>query len=360
MTASLCALVALLMSSTPQIASPAAARTPDPNRGLHRWIDFQSGAVEARYRYIEPNDNGTVTNQLQHKQAFRGAFKLDAAGRYTIQSSLGTGNSFTGSWDATGAGTGEPTWDFRVRRLYAQAVPVQGIELATGSFDALRGENSEITALDNDAYLEGYRASVKRPATLYVDEVSLTFAYLGDLAETNVFDRFHRMGDHNYSQVLVQKRLSFGKDERRPTKDEIALSGDWTSLEGVDTLREAVRLTSAALPVIDTVRFENYQRVSGDKAYGFAIVVDRALTRHLTAGGGFGHTDDDFPPVNGDRYGRGKRLFAEARLALRPELTLAVFYTNGVGNDFPVAGNRRFDLVLSYNVLKALQQAHRW
>jgi hypothetical protein len=39
---------------------------------------------------------------------------------------------------------------------------------------------------------------------------------------------------------------------------------------------------------------------------------------------------------------------------------LAVFYTNGVGNDFPVAGNRRFDLVLSYNVLKALQQAHRW
>jgi hypothetical protein len=100
MTASLCALVALLVSSTPQAASPAAARTPDPNRGLHRWIDFQSGAVETRDRYIESSEGSTVANQLQHKLAFKGALKLDAAGRYTIQSSLGTGNAFTGSWHA--------------------------------------------------------------------------------------------------------------------------------------------------------------------------------------------------------------------------------------------------------------------
>jgi hypothetical protein len=360
MTASLCALAALLVSAAPQTASPASARTPDPNRGLHRWIDFQSGVLETRYRYIGSSEGATIANQLQHKQAFKGALKLDTAGRYTIQSSLGTGNSFTGSWDPTGAGTGGPAWDFRVRRLYAQAVPVQGIELATGSFDALRGENTEITTLDNDAYFEGYRASVKRPATLYADEVSLTIAYLGDLAEPNVFDRFHRMGDHNYSQVLVQKRLSLRKDEGRDAREEIAISADWTSLEGVDTLRQGVRVTSAALPAIDSVRFENYQRVSGDRAYGFAIFVDKTLNRRLTAGGGFSHTDRDFPPLNGDRYGRGKRLFGEARFALRPELTIAVFYTNAVGNDFPIAGSKRLDLLLSYNVLRALQQARRW
>jgi hypothetical protein len=359
MTASLCGLVVLLWSAVPQTASPSP-QISNPDRGLHRWIDFQSGAVEARYRYIESSAGTTVANQLQHKQSVKGALKLDAAGRYTIQSFLGTGNSFTGSWDPTGAGTGGPTWDFRVRRLYAQAVPANGVELAAGSFDAIRGESTEITTLDNDAYLEGYRASIKRPAMLYVDEVSVTVAFLGDLTETNVFDRFNRMDDHNYSQVLAAKRLALARDEGRERKNEIAISGDWTSLDGVDTLRQAVRVTSWALRIVNSVRFEHYWRVIGEKAYGFAIFADRAVTRRLTAGGGFSHTDRNFLPVNGDRYGRGKRLFGEARLTLRPELTLAVFYTNNVGNDFPIISSRRFDLLLSYNVLKALQQSHVW
>jgi len=359
MTASLFALAVLLLSAVPQTRSSPSSQTPDPARGFHRWIDFQSGTVETRYRHIESSAGITVANQLQHKQALKGALKLDGGGRYTLQTSLGTGNSFTGSWDATGAGTGEPTWDFRVRRLHAQAVPVKGIELAAGSFDGVRGENTEITSLDNDAYLEGYRAAVKRPAALYVDEVTVTIAYLGDLTETNVFDRFHRMGDHNYSQVLAAKRLSLSRDDGRGRKDEIGVSADWTVLEGVNTLRQAVRLTSATIRVVDSIRFEQYWRVSGEKAYGFAVFADKAFGR-LTAGGGFSQTDRDFPPLNGDRYGRGKRLFGEARLALRPELTLAVFYTNAVGNDFPIASANRFDVVLSYSILKALQQAHRW
>ena len=71
---------------------------------------------------------------------------------------------------------------------------------------ALRGEGSEITTLDNDAYLEGYRVSIKRPSRLLVDEVAVTLAYLGDLNEPNVFTRLDRMSDHNYSQILVAKR----------------------------------------------------------------------------------------------------------------------------------------------------------
>jgi hypothetical protein len=180
-----------------------------------------------------------------------------------------------------------------------------------------------------------------------------------------VFDRFGRMDEHNYSQVLAAKRLTLPRDEGRTRKgegrpDEIALSGDWSALDGVDTLRQGTRLTSAALRLVDSVRFEHYWRITGDRAYGFAVFADRAITHRLTAGGGFSHTDRNFPPYNGDRYGRGKRLLAEARLALRPELTLAVFYTSGFANEFPIAGNRRFDLVLAYNVLKALQNAHRW
>ena len=344
-----CAVAALLFATAPK-QTPAP---PAPSRGLHRWIDFQSGTLETRYRYIESTAGETVANQQQHKQAFKGALKLDAAGNYTIQSTLGTGNTFAGSWDPTGIGTGEPRWDFRVRRLYAQAVPLTGIEVSAGSFDVLRGETTEIIGYDNDAYIEGYRASVKRPATFYLDEVSVTMAYVGDVNQSNVFDRFGRMGDHNYSQVLAEKRLT-------RAKDVIALSVDWSALDGVDTLRQGTRLTSAALRLVNSVRFEHYWRITGDRAYGFAVFADRAITHRLTAGGGFSHTDRNFPPYNGDRYGRGKRLLGEARLALRPELTLAVFYTSGVANEFPIVGNRRFDLVLAYNVLKALQLAGRW
>ena len=350
MPAPFCALAALLLST---LAKQVATSPAPPPRGLHRWIDFQSGTIETRYRYIESSAGETIANQQQHKQAFKGALKLDAAGKYTIQSTLGTGNTFTGSWDPTGIGTGEPRWDFRVRRLFAQAVPLTGIEVSAGSFDVLRGETTEIIGYDNDAYIEGYRASVKRPATFYLDEVSVTMAYVGDVNQSNVFDRFGRMGEHNYSQVLAEKRLT-------RAKDVIALSADWSALDGVDTLRQGTRLTSAALRLVDSLRFEHYWRITGDRAYGFAVFADRAITHRLTAGGGFSHTDRNFPPYNGDRYGRGKRLLAEARLALRPELTLAVFYTSGVANEFPIVGNRRFDLVLAYNVLKALQNAHRW
>ncbi len=361
-----CAVAALIVTAGSLAAPPPASTSRDSPRRLHRWIDFQSGTIEIRYRQIESSAGETVANQIQHKQAFKGALKLDAAGHYTLQSSLGTGNNFTGSWDATGAGTGQPAWNFRVRRLFVQAIPISGFELSAGSFDALRGESSEITTLDNDAYLEGYRVSVKRPSRLHVDEVAVTLAYLGDLNEPNVLTRLDRLSAHNYSQILVAKRRTLaaggtaGITGNGHGRDEIAISFDWTALEGVDTVRQAVRLASHALTLVDGVRFEHYWRISGDKAYGFAIVVDKALARRLTAAGGFSHTDRNFPPLNGDRYGRGKRLLAELRLALRPDLTLGVFYTNGFANDFPVAGNRRLDVVLAYNVLKALQQAHRW
>jgi hypothetical protein len=349
MSASLCSVLLLLLSAIPR--HDAVRQQPVAgNRPLHRWFDLQSATIETRYRFVDSSAGVTTANQWQHKQNFRGALKLDAGGRFTIHSQLGTGSTLTSTWDPTGVGTGDPTWHFRVRRLYAQAVPLTGLELAAGSFDVLRGESTEITSFDNDAFIEGYRFSVKRPAELYLDEVSVTLAYLGDLSQPNVFDRFNRMDDHNYSQVLVAKKFSTA----------VSVTADWTSLDHITTLRQAVRVSTPALAVVDGVRFENYQRIDGDRGYGFAVAVDRALTTRVTAGGGFARTDRTFLPLNGDRYGRGRRLFTETRIAMRPDLTFAVFYTHAVANDFPVAVGRRLDLLLSYNVLRALQRAHLW
>jgi hypothetical protein len=326
------------------------AKTPAAT--AHRWFDLQAAQAETRYRFIETSAGVTTANQWQHRQSLKAALKFDEKGNYTVQSFMATGNSFTGGWDPTGVGTGNPTWDFRVRRLYAQAVPVKGIELAAGSFDIIRGETSEITNYDNDAFMQGYRVSLKRPHGLYLDEVSVTAGYLGDLTTINVFKRFKWMNDHNYTQVFGAKKLS----------KTVALSADWSELNGDSTLREGVKIgTKQYGNVIDAVRFELYQRVdAATTGNGAAFTVERAVNKSLTLNGGIAGNDQNNGGLNGDRYARGKRYFAGSTVTFLPELTLSAFYTHGFNNDFTVANNQRFDLILTYNVLKALQRHGAW
>ena len=325
------------------------AQSPTPK--AHRWVDLQAAQAETRYRFVETSTGATTANQWQHRQSVKAAFKLDTKGKYTIQSFLGTGNSFTGSWDPTGVGTGNPTWDFRVRRLYAQAIPVKGLELAAGSFDVVRGETTEVTNYDNDAFMQGYRVSLKRPHDLHLDEISVTIGYLGDVTTANVFKRFKWMNDHNYTQVFGAKKLS----------KTVALSADWSELDGDSTLREGVTLgTKQFGDVIDSVRFELYQRVDSPTGNGAAFTAERAVNRTFSVNGGVATIDKNNGVLNGDRYVLGKRYFAGASVAIVPELTLSAFYTHAFDNDFTVDNNQRFDLILSYNVLKALQRHGAW
>src|SRR5262249_8832006 len=54
------------------------------NSKFHRWVEFQAGQLETRYRFIETSAGATAANQWQHKQTFKGAFKFDGDGRYTV------------------------------------------------------------------------------------------------------------------------------------------------------------------------------------------------------------------------------------------------------------------------------------
>jgi hypothetical protein len=331
----------------------AAAASPDrkPN-ALHRFFDLQLAMVETRYRYVENSAGVTTANQWQHKQTFKGALKFDEKGRYTLQALLGTGNGFTACWVTPGVGTGDPAWDFRVRRLWVRAVPVDGLELSAGSFDVVRGETTEIMSYDNDAYMQGYRVSVKRPAHVFFDEISVTAGYLGDLTQPNVFERFKWMDNHNYTQALVAKRV--GK--------VLAASIDWTSVDHLDTVREGVRIGAKDLVrgVIDDVRVQAYQRTDSPTGTGMSVEAERFFSKRAMAYGGYAHTDRNNGLLNGDRYGLGHRVYGGGSLNLLPELMLAVFYTHALSNDYAIANNQRLDVVLSYNVLRALQQHQLW
>jgi hypothetical protein len=328
-----------------------APKKQPPAPALKRWIDWQAGSVESRYRWIKNSAGEETSNSLQHKQAFKAGLKLDPEGKYSIQAMAGTGSSFVGSWDNLGPGIGEPAWTFNLRQLYVQAQPVKWLEASWGGQALNRGEHTEITSFDNDNYVLAGRVSVKRPDDLYFDEVSVSAGYLGDLNDPNVIKRFERWDEHNYTQVLVGKK--FGRI--------VALSADWTDINDVSTLRQAVKLTTKQWTrAIDAVRFENYQRVEGDEAYGFALSAEKAVHPKVVLAGGYADIDRDNGLLSGDRYFRGKRVFVEPKIQVLPELTLSFFYTEAFDNDFAIPNDHRFDIVVQYNVLKALQKAGAW
>ena len=331
------------------LAKPATPKKV-PAASVKRWVDWQTGSLDARYRFVDTSAGKITSDSIQHKQAFKAGFKFDKAGRYSVQTLTGTGSSFTGSWDNLGPRMGDKTWTISLRQLYLQAQPVKGIEGTWGGMAIARGEHTEISSFDNDNFIMAGRVSVKRPKNVYFDEVSVTAGYLGDLPTPNVIKRFDRWDEHNYTQVLAAKKL--GKN--------VSISADWTDLNQVATWRQAVRVATKEWMPIDAIRFENYQRTEGTTGYGFSVSAERAVHKRVLLAGGFANIDENNGTLSGDRYFRGKRFFVEPKITILPELNLSVFYTQAFDNDFAVVNQHRFDLVLSYNVLKALQKAGAW
>ena len=330
------------------LASSAPAQTT--TQRVHRWVDWHSGSIDARYRFIENSGGKTTTDQIQHRQTLKIGFRIDEGGRYSLQSFVGTGSSFTGSWDPLGPGTGDPTWDPNVRQLFFAARPVNGIEFHVGGFGIARGESTEITSFDNDGYMTGERISIARPAELFLDEIAVTAGFLGDLPTPNVFDRMDRLDDHNYTQVLAGKR--FGS--------RVSASADWTSLEGISTLREAVRVETKQWLPLDAIRFEQYQRIEGHRGAGFGVTAERAVTGRIAIDGGYTDIDPFNGALNGDRYGPGRRVFLGATIVALPALTVTTYYGVAIDHDVPVPNTRRLDVVASWNVLRSLRGAGLW
>jgi hypothetical protein len=330
-------------------ARPPAKKSEDDDRptGFGRWVELQATTVGLRFRHVANSAGVTTTRQLQHQEAFKGRFKFDAAGRYSLHAGVFTGDSFTGSWNNTGAGTGEAAGRLRLKQLYFSAQPFRGIEAQYGGLYVARGESSEITTYDNDAYVTGQRLTFKRPRQLFFDEVTVTYAYLGDVNEPSLFRRWRRLGESNYHQFLVSKKV--GK--------RLGLSADYTFLNGAETLRQAVKVNARELRVVDSVRFENYQRVDVRPDYGFALSGEKKLTKRLTLGGGYADVDPNYGGLNADRFNKGRRVFATGSFALTPELTASAFAGRGVANDFAVSNRTRVDFILSYDLLNAVRRA---
>jgi len=189
---------------------------------------------------------------------------------------------------------------------------------------------------------------VKRPRELFFDEVSVTYGYVGDTSKPNLNKRFNRLQKSNYHQFLVSKSIT----------KRVAVSADYSFASGIETMREAVKVGTKELRVIDLFRVENYQRVDYKADGGVAFYGEKALHKRLSVGGGFATIDPLYGTLNADRFGIGKRLFIETKLALCPELSVATFYQHAISDytSLKIPNKSRLDLIVTYNFLKTLQR----
>jgi hypothetical protein len=299
-----------------------------------------------RYHFVENAQGVTTNNQMQDQDIFKARVKFDAGGRFSLNAVVSSGNQFIASWNNTGVGMGRAMTNLYLKQLYFAAQLVRGVELQYGGLGILCGESTEITSYDNDGFVTGQRIILRRREQLFFDEVAVTYAYFGDLNQPGINKRFHRLKQSNYHLFLVSKKLG----------ERAAVSADYTFQAGVETLRQAIKLNLPEARVMDSVRFENYQRLDVEPAYGFAVTGEKKLLPRLTAAGGYVQIDPRYGGLNSDRFNYGKRLYVYSALTLCPELSISTFLTHTVGDRRVSSHRARFNLFFTYDLLRSLKR----
>ena len=265
-------------------------------------------------------------------------------------------------------------WNLYVRQLYFQAKPVSGLEFMYGSLPIAKGVGSEATSYDDDGYVMGGRVTVKRPKQFWFDEMSVTYGFLGDIFEPNVFRRLDRMKVSNYHQFLLRKKFFGGK---------IDVSTDYTFQDGTDTMREAAVINVKGTKVFDTVRVEAYQRIGDNIVHGklfkagngFYVSAEKTLFDRLTLNGGLANIDRSYTvygeydtktldwfgfAINGDQTGLGKRFISKVNYKLTKDLGVAMLYSQTFANNPADMGyywnKTHFNVSFTYDLLEGVKR----
>jgi hypothetical protein len=347
-------------------------------KGLDRWLQMNEMTYSMRYRAVTDINGAHEFNQGQERSILDGRFKFDEQGKYALAFHASSGKYFNWAYsDFMGGGNKQafalsqasatPTeqvkfgraesldaanymasqasggWSFYVRQLYLDVQPIKGIEFQGGGLDINRGAASEITTYDYDGYITGERLLIMRPKQLFLDEISVTYAYLGDVFTPNLFARLDTFEHSDYHQFMLRKH--FGK--------RLDTSFDYTWQNAANMLHEDALLNVKESRLVDSVRIEYYQRLNGiyypnvphvptfyrTGGNGYAVTLDKKVklgsieagfdsydlqSGALTQVGVLGVMG---MALNGDQYGQGKRYFARPTIQLTSSLSLQGYIT---------------------------------
>ena len=221
-----------------------------------------------------------------------------------MQALLGTGNGFTASWDP-------PAWAPVSRRGTSgcagsgrSAVPVKGLELVGRQLRRGPRRDHRVMSYDNDAYMQGYRVSVKRPqeAVLRRD--------LGHrrLPRRPCHSRMCSNASSGWTTTTTRRPSSPSSCRQDPRG--VGLTGrrsiTWTPCGKASASARRTWFQH----VIDDVRMQAYQRTDSPtgtgrvRRGGAAVLHARDGLRRLCA-----CRPSTTPLLNGDRYGLGHRAY---------------------------------------------------
>jgi hypothetical protein len=332
-------------SGQPTLKTLAA---PDSAKPDHRRFFLETATFSLRGKY-SVDDRVTDLrrdSQAPYTVALKGKLLLSPKGRLSLNGVLGTGNRFNRGNNPSGIGSAEPITNLYPRQLYLSASPWKPLELQYGGLGLERGESSNITAYNDNGYIVGQRMLVRDNNRLYFDEIAVTGGFLGDLDKPSVFRRLPHLDRLNYGQFLVRKNLVSG----------IFFSADYTFDREVQTLRQAVRWNLQANRWIDTLIYEQYERINRQQAFGFSIQGQKQLTAKFRVTGSFVDIDRSFGNLNSEKLGSGRRFFAVGSYSLLRDLTLSLMATHTLNYPGPVVNKARYELQLTYDLLPGLKR----
>ncbi len=344
-------ILAALCVASDRPAAPQTSQDPPPP-AIRRWVDVQHVHLSSRFRWVESNTGRITSSTLQYQPQIRLRVLLDRDARYTVHVGAFSGNQFVSGWNNTGGGIGLFNGDFNIKQLFVAAEPVKGLEFQVGGLYLLRGENTEVTSYDNDAYIVGERVSV-RPAQGRWSQLAVTVGHIGDFRTPNVFERFDRMDEINYGQALVGFRLS----------PQVNVSADYTFEDGRDILREGITARfPASMALLTALRLDTYQRVAPDVAAGFNIAGDLRLTSSLTVTVGVARIDANYGIAgymtpNSDRFERGTRFYSQGNYALTREFSVGWFHGEAFATSYDIPNEHRFEILATLNPTAWLKAA---
>jgi hypothetical protein len=344
--------VALVVAIMCLSALPAVAQTASKPAApaIRRWVDLQHVHLSSRFRWVESNTDRITSSTHQWQPQVRARFLLDRQARYSVHVGAFGGSQFVSGWNNTGGGLGTFGGDFNVKQLFVAAAPFGGLEFQVGGLYLLRGENTEITTYDNDAYVVGERVTWRRTRGALA-QVAATLGHIGDYRTPNVFKRLDSMSDINYGQLLVGTRLG----------PRVNVSADYTYEDGRDIVREGVtlRLPETAAP-LNAIKLEAYQRVSDVTGQGFNVSSELRLTNALTVTAGVAHVDRNYlipgyMSPNADRYERGTRFYTQGTYVLTRELSVGWFQGEAFNVDYDIPNEHRWEILVTINPTAALK-----
>jgi hypothetical protein len=320
------------------------AQSGSPEATSNRWFSLDHASLGARLAASGDSSGSPMRGALQHQEMFEGAFLFDAKAKYSVHANVADGDGFTGGWANSGAGRAPGSYNLFLKQLYVSAKPVSGIEFQYGGIGVENGFASGITSYAGDGYFTGGRILVHRPASLFFDTIGYTKAYLGDLETSNLFRRFHHVGDSNYQQFLVAKNLS----------KRVSASLDYTNQWGAKTMRESAHVTLGETHVFDAVQLDFYQRTNGDRKKGFHVGLEKAITSRVSLVGGYAAIDQNYGDLNDDAFFHGKRAYLGGTVRVTKSFSVFSLYNRATGNDYAIPNRTHFHVGFNYDLLHAI------